>query len=65
MKLQREPWCPTQIELAARAARMVPKRVHPTWKPYLGIAIRPSSGKRHERGDEEFIDDRYFEESAD
>ena len=51
------------MELAARAARMVPKRVHPTWKPYLGIAKRPSSSE--ETGDEEFIDDRYFEVEAD
>lgn len=62
MKLLNVPRCPSQMELAARAARMVPKRVHPTWKPYLGIAKRPSSGSS---GDEEFIDDRYFEESAD
>jgi hypothetical protein len=63
MKLLQEPRCPTQMELAARAARMVPKRVHPTWKPYLGIAKRPYIGK--EEGDEEFIDDRYFEGAAD
>jgi hypothetical protein len=59
MKLLREPKCPTQMELAARAARMVPKRVHPTWKPYLGIAKRPSSEAKG--GDEDYIDDRYFE----
>ena len=63
MKLLREPRCPTQMELAARAARMVPKRVHPTWKPYLGIAKRPAG--RSEDGDEDFIDDRYFEASSD
>jgi hypothetical protein len=63
MKLSKEPRCPTQMELAARAARMVPKRVHPTWKPYLGIAKRPAS--KGSSGDEEFIDDRYFEASAD
>ena len=61
MKLLREPKCPSQMELAARAARMVPKRVHPTWKPYLGIAERPKTGT--ETGDEDYIDDRYFEES--
>ena len=59
MKLLREPKCPTQMELAARAARMVPKRVHPTWKPYLGIEKRPSKGT----GDEDYIDDRYFEKA--
>jgi len=67
MKLNRTPKCPTQMELAAVAGRMVPKRVHPTWKPYLGIQERPtasadfSDGKK---GDEEFIDDRYFEEEV-
>lgn len=37
MKLQREPRCPTKYELAAEAGKMVPRRVHPTWRPYLGI----------------------------
>ena len=61
MRLIREPRCPTQMELAARSARMVPKRVHPTWKPYLGI-IEASSKQYAKGGDEQFIDDRYFEE---
>ena len=63
MKLLREPRCPSQIELAGRAARMVPKRVHPTWKPYLGIAERPPASTPRE-GDEDYIDDRYFEEEV-
>mmetsp|Transcript_55479 Transcript_55479/g.134699 ORF Transcript_55479/g.134699 Transcript_55479/m.134699 type:complete len:237 (-) Transcript_55479:75-785(-) len=62
MKLLREPRCPSQMDLAGRAARMVPKRVHPTWKPYLGIAERPPSTPRD--GDEDYIDDRYFEEEV-
>lgn len=66
MRLRREPRCPSQMELAAKAARMVPRRVHPTWKPYLGIADTPSplagSSQSVGRGDEQFIDDRYFEE---
>jgi len=37
MRLIREPSCPTQMELAAKAARMVPRRVHMTWKPFIGI----------------------------
>lgn len=66
MKLNRKPRCPTQRELAAISGRMVPKRVHPTWKPYLGIQQRPpkSNGAKGKKGDEEFIDDRYFEEEA-
>jgi hypothetical protein len=57
------------MELAAISGRMVPKRVHPTWKPYLGIQERPvaastdASGSE-KKGDEEFIDDRYFEQEA-
>ena len=70
MKLVREPKCPTPMELAAKAARMIPRRVHPTWKPFLGIAETPknlhspitAAGGRS--GDEDFIDDRYFEESS-
>lgn len=66
MKLNRQPRCPTQRELAAISGRMVPKRVHPTWKPYLGIQQRPpkSNNSKEKKGDEEFIDDRYFEEEA-
>lgn len=64
MRLLREPKCPSQMELAARAARMVPKRVHPTWKPYLGIAERPRTAGQVETGDEAYIDDRYFEEES-
>jgi hypothetical protein len=74
MRLIREPRCPTQMELAAKAARMVPRRVHTTWKPFLGIAETPSSvaaaSTSHKNkkstvgskrtGDEESIDDRYF-----
>lgn len=65
MKLNRHPRCPTEMELAAISARMVPKRVHPTWKPYLGIQERPTASPKYrngKKGDEEFIDDRYFEE---
>ena len=61
MKLVKEPKCPTQMELAANAARMIPRRTHPTWKPYLGIAEKPKRGSASSPGDEEFIDDRYFE----
>ena len=73
MRLIREPRCPTQMELAAKAARMVPRRVHTTWKPFLGIAETPASvaaatSNKNKKstdgskrtGDEESIDDRYF-----
>jgi len=35
MKLTREPFVPTQFQLASIASRMIPQRVHPTWEPYL------------------------------
>ncbi len=67
MRLIREPRCPTQMELAAKAARMVPRRVHPTWKPFLGIVEIPKkslgTSQNPRSGDEEFIDDRYFQEA--
>lgn len=67
MELIRKPRRPTQMELAAILGRMVPKRVHPTWKPYLGIQERhvaSNDASNEKERDEEFIDDRYFEEEA-
>ena len=43
MRLRRAPRIPTQYELAATASRMLPRRVHPTWEPYLGITSSTSS----------------------
>ena len=37
MKLQREPRCPSLFELAAEASKFVPRKVHPTWAPFLPI----------------------------
>lgn len=37
MKLIREPRIPNKYELAAEAGKMMPRRVHPTWKPFLGM----------------------------
>lgn len=65
MRLLNAPRVPTQMELAAKAARMVPRRVHPTWKPYIGLASAPiysSATGAKAVGDEQFIDDRYFAE---
>jgi len=36
MELKREPRRPSLYELAAEAGRFVPRRVHPTWEPFLG-----------------------------
>ena len=35
MKLRCEPRVPTQYELAMTASKMLPRKVHPTWEPYL------------------------------
>jgi 5-methylcytosine-specific restriction endonuclease McrA len=43
MRLKRTPRVPTQYELAATASRMLPRRVHPTWEPYLGIVSSSST----------------------
>ena len=47
MHLLRPPRTPTQYELAATASRMLPRRVHPTWEPYLGKALTAKS-RHHE-----------------
>jgi 5-methylcytosine-specific restriction endonuclease McrA len=42
MELLQEPFVPSQYQLAKVAGRMLPKRMHPTWEPYI----------QHLRGDE-------------
>ena len=37
MKLLSTPRCPSQFELASEAAKLIPRRVHPTWAPFLGL----------------------------
>jgi len=43
MKIVQEPRVPTKWELATMAEKMVPKRVHQTWKPFLGMGMTPES----------------------
>ena len=43
MKLQTVPRCPSLFELAAEATKFVPRRVHPTWAPYLGLSAEEVS----------------------
>jgi len=44
MRVLQEPRVPTQWELASMAGKMVPKKVHATWQPYLGaIATEPEN----------------------
>jgi 5-methylcytosine-specific restriction endonuclease McrA len=45
MKLAREPFVPTQFQLAAIAGKMVPAKVHATWQPYLGLAAGSASNR--------------------
>ncbi len=54
MQLIREPRVPTKYELAAEAGKMVPRRVHPTWKPYLGAGTTVEEGEQDSR--------KFFEE---
>jgi len=54
MRLSREPWTPTKWELAANAQKMVPKKVHSTWKPFLGMNVVP--------GDQNESEEAFFNE---
>lgn len=53
MKLAREPFVPTQYELAAIASRMLPSTVHPTWEPFLGRESSSSSSSSSQSVEEE------------
>jgi hypothetical protein len=62
MELHREPHVPSHFDLAKRAARMVPRRVDPSWKPFLGFPPEDEEGGRTPVGqDEEYAS--YSEES--
>jgi hypothetical protein len=37
MKLHREPRVPSHFDLAKHASCLVPRRVDPSWKPFLGF----------------------------
>ena len=39
MKLLAPPLRPSQHQLAQRAGQMLPRRVHPSWKPYLSAVL--------------------------
>jgi len=61
MKLLREPVVPSSYELAAVAGRMMPRRVHPTWAPYLGMNQAPiedlATEKTEKLGVDSYFDD--------
>lgn len=44
MELKSRPKCPTLYELAASASNFVPRRVHPTWAPFLGMTLVSGGG---------------------
>jgi len=37
MKLQCQPRMPSMYELSIEASRLLPRKIHPTWEPYLGM----------------------------
>jgi 5-methylcytosine-specific restriction endonuclease McrA len=39
MRLMREPFVPSKYELAAEAAKLKPRKCHPTWAPFLQIDL--------------------------
>ena len=39
MELKTKPRCPSLFELASSATKFVPRRVHATWKPFLGLPM--------------------------
>jgi len=56
MKLIREPRVPTKLELAREAEKMVPRSVHPTWRPYLGLGMKPKGELEGTPGDGEELE---------
>ena len=45
MKLVREPRVPSSLELAQLAEQILPKKVHPTWIPYLPYVTQSHSAR--------------------
>mmetsp|Transcript_89 Transcript_89/g.138 ORF Transcript_89/g.138 Transcript_89/m.138 type:complete len:328 (-) Transcript_89:146-1129(-) len=43
MKLAREPRVPSKWELASNSEKLVPKNVHRTWRPFLGMNMIPEN----------------------
>lgn len=47
MTLKTKPRCPSLYELAAEANKFVPRRVHPSWAPFLGIDVENDDTRSH------------------
>lgn len=52
MRLIREPQIPSKFQLAAEAEKMVPRSVHSTWRPYLGLGLQPENNEVRENSKE-------------
>jgi hypothetical protein len=39
MKLHSTPRAPTRHELALKAGKMLPRKLHPTWQPFLATVL--------------------------
>mmetsp|Transcript_5566 Transcript_5566/g.16156 ORF Transcript_5566/g.16156 Transcript_5566/m.16156 type:complete len:400 (-) Transcript_5566:74-1273(-) len=50
MRVLREPRCPSTWELAAEAGKMLPRKVHSTWAPYLGIDVEDAASMQNTEG---------------
>lgn len=53
MKLLKEPRTPTAYELASEAGKLVPRKVHPTWAPFLGEGYIAREAKKEIEVEEE------------
>jgi hypothetical protein len=47
MSLIRQPLIPTKYDLAREASKFLPRKIHPTWKPFVGFTSTSSS---HQHG---------------
>ena len=57
MKLTREPRVPTKYELMMEAQNMVPRVVHPTWRPYLGMGFSSTNNLAQGEDCSSFLDE--------
>jgi hypothetical protein len=62
MKLIRQPRIPTKFELAKQAGRMVPRRVHPSWRPFLQGYVKDDDDEEQKSASVGDDSRKYFEE---
>jgi hypothetical protein len=61
MNLNRLPFIPTQYQLHKIAGQMLPKKVHPTWAPYLGLTFN-TVGVDNDFHFSELVDEMFLED---